>query len=547
MTRRDFLKTAAIAAGAAGAGALAPRAIAAGRRRPNIIFFLVDDYDKPETSVYGGKVLTPNLDRLARVGVTFHDAHMTSTVCTPSRYTCLTGRYAGSSCFPGYLEECPPRSQGLPAFNVGLEDDNMNVGQVLARHGYATGYVGKYHVGPDLDEEGCRRNGLHYIPKDAAFTDDLNRKLYENEKVYRRLVMERGFTWAKNIYWGNMLRQVRGHNPEWTVKAALEFIEANRDRPFYLHYCTTLLHGPNMEWYRSLDKPLVTGEGVIKEPLGVMPARESVKQRIRDVGLTEQEAGYLWMDDSLGVLLDKLEQLGIADDTIVLFIADHGSEMKGSLYKQRGTEVPCITRWPAGMKRNVRCHELIQNTDFVPTWFDVAGVRAPEGYGIDGVSLLPLFTRPDRPVRSHVYGEIGPSRSIRTRDWSYMALRYTKDQIEQARAGTRAGTKKLLGLSGGVSRGSRNLNSFRCDQLYHLSEDPGETTDLSARAEHAGRLREMKEALVAELRRFPNRPYGELVPGGNAAPAGSFDDVLAKLAGASGAGGARKRKKAGRK
>ncbi|MHC4250561.1 MAG: sulfatase family protein, partial [Planctomycetota bacterium] len=163
MTRRGFLKTAAIAAGAAGAGGLAPRAMAAGRRRPNIIFFLVDDYDKPETSVYGGKVLTPNLDRLARGGVTFHNAYMTSTVCTPSRYTCLTGRYAGSSHFPGYLEECPPRSQGLPAFNVGLEDDNMNVGQVLARHGYATGYVGKYHVGPDLDEEGCRRNGLHHI------------------------------------------------------------------------------------------------------------------------------------------------------------------------------------------------------------------------------------------------------------------------------------------------------------------------------------------------------------------------------------------------
>ena len=75
--------------------------------KPNIIFFLVDDYDKPETSVYGGNVLTPNLDRLAREGMVFHNAYMTSTVCTPSRYTCLTGRYAGSSYSSAYLSEFP--------------------------------------------------------------------------------------------------------------------------------------------------------------------------------------------------------------------------------------------------------------------------------------------------------------------------------------------------------------------------------------------------------------------------------------------------------
>ncbi len=73
--------------------------------KPNIIFFLVDDYDKPETSVCGGKVLTPNLERLAREGMTFHNVHMTGTVCTPSRYTCLTGRYAGSSYSPKYYAE----------------------------------------------------------------------------------------------------------------------------------------------------------------------------------------------------------------------------------------------------------------------------------------------------------------------------------------------------------------------------------------------------------------------------------------------------------
>ncbi|MDP6720221.1 MAG: sulfatase-like hydrolase/transferase, partial [Pirellulaceae bacterium] len=98
MTRREFLRFGIAGGAALIASPLLSAQSGPGRRgRPNIIVFLLDDYDKYETSVYGGKVLTPNLDRLAREGVTFHNAHVTSTVCTPSRYTFLTGRYASSS------------------------------------------------------------------------------------------------------------------------------------------------------------------------------------------------------------------------------------------------------------------------------------------------------------------------------------------------------------------------------------------------------------------------------------------------------------------
>ena len=109
--------------------------------RPNIIVFMVDDYDKYETSVYGGKVLTPNLDRLAKEGITFENAHVTSTVCTPSRYTFLTGRYAGSAYSAGFLELFPKGQQSLPAFNVQLEPDNQNVAAVLAKTGYALSLI----------------------------------------------------------------------------------------------------------------------------------------------------------------------------------------------------------------------------------------------------------------------------------------------------------------------------------------------------------------------------------------------------------------------
>jgi len=147
--------------------------LASADQPPNIIFFLVDDYDKPETSVYGGNVLTPNLDRMAREGMTFDNAHVTSTVCTASRYTCLTGRYAGASYSPFYLNECPLGMQGHPAFNVELESDNMNIGQVLKDHGYATGFVGKYHVGPHIDAANAAQFDWKYIPKNAEYSEEV--------------------------------------------------------------------------------------------------------------------------------------------------------------------------------------------------------------------------------------------------------------------------------------------------------------------------------------------------------------------------------------
>ncbi|MBK1876510.1 sulfatase family protein [Pelagicoccus mobilis] len=526
MNLRSFIKM----VGATVLAALAfggQAAIAKNTQKPNIIFFLVDDYDKPETSVYGGNVLTPNLDRLANEGVTFHNAYMTSTVCTPSRYTCLTGRYAGSSYSSAYLSEFPKGTQGLPAFNVALEKDHMNVGRVLSENGYATGFIGKYHAGgeenhsPELREE----YGLHAIPKNASWSEEINRKQFENEKIHREMLKEQGFTWAKNIYWGNMKAPFKGHNPEWTVSAALEFIEEHKDGPFYLHYGTTLLHGPNSEWHRSLSKPLVTNEGILKEPIGLMD-RDSVMERITEAGLTSNEAGYLWMDDSLGLVLDKLDELGIADNTIVLFVADHGSNRKGSLYRQRGTEVPCIMRWPNGMPQGVQSDSLIQNTDFVPTWFDVAGAKVPDGYKMDGVSLTPIFENPQADVRDYVYAEMGASRAVRTKEWSYMALRFTKDQVEEMRQNERSIERTLTGLSGGISRGRGNPESMSYDQLYSIASNPEETNNLASNPEFSGKLEEMKQLLVQELKRFPDRPFGEFIPGGNAIPAGSYDDIL---------------------
>ena len=501
-------------------------------KRPNIIVFLVDDYDKPETSPYGGEVLTPNLDRLAKEGMICHNAHVTSTVCTPSRYTFLTGRYASSSHSNTFLDECPEGTQALPAFNVGLESDRMNVGRVLADAGYATGFVGKYHVhDADHSKEGSLFGDLD-VPKNARYSDQLNKKKFKLEKLQRELIKKNGFTWAKNIYWGNLKQPFKGHNPDWTAKAALEFMEEHKDQPFYLHCCSTLLHGPNGEWFKSMmEKELATGEGFLKKPLNLID-RKSVWERIQKAGLTESEVGYLWMDDSLGLILDKLDELGIAENTIVVFVSDHGSARKGSLIKTRGTEIPCLIRWPKVIKPGSVSRGLLQNTDFVPTWFELAKTKIPEGYHIDGKSLAPMFKDPTVSIRKYIYGEQGAARAIKTEAFEYICIRYTDEQITGAlsKRADRA-YKTLLGLSSGISRARYfHPDIFSADQLYDLSKDPNSQKNVAYDSVYAEQLKKMKAILTQTVKELGPRPYGDFVSGEGTSDAEASQKVLDQLA-----------------
>lgn len=491
-------------------------AIYAENKRPNIIFFIVDDYDKFDCSVYTGpKGLTPSMSRLAENGITFDNLHMTSTVCTPSRYTCLTGRYPGNSYSEQYLKECPKGTQGLPAFNLSLEKDNMNVAKVLSDNGYVTGLVGKYHVGSS-----------HSLgpAKNVAFSEKVNSQQYQAEKEARKLVKESGFNWAKNVYWGNTKAPFKEHNPEWTLSAAKEFLDENKDKPFFLYYGTTLSHGTPKGWDNALDKPLVTDEGILKKPLGIMD-RDSVRPRVAALGLDPKEkGGILWMDDSLGLLMDHVEKLGIADNTLICFVADHGSKGKASLHST-GTGAPCIMSWPAGMKKNVRSNELVQSTDFVATWFDLAGAKLPKEYLIDGISFKSLFLNPNQAIRDYVYCENGPARAIKNKEWNFVTLRYTKEQYDAFKKAP----KKLnffSGLSGGIGRTFMKPEAIAYDQLYNLNNDPKEMKNLASSPEYSSKVKEMRTLLTEKLKTFPERPYGELIPGPNTLAKGEFDDLL---------------------
>jgi hypothetical protein len=345
---------------------------------------------------------------------------------------------------------------------------------------------------------------------------------------------KKGFSWARHIYWGNLQKPFNHHNPEWTIEAALEFIEENRDRPFYLHYCTTLTHGPDKSWRASMDHPRVSGEGMLDKLPNVMTDRHVLLKRLEEKGLdpAEGHAGYTWVDDSVGAILRKLDELGIADNTLLVFTSDHGSNMKGSLYNVDGTNVPWIMRWPAAITAEAECDELVQNIDLAPTFFDLAGANVPDGYIMDGRSLRPLFggSKP-RQWRDHLYFEMGSARAVCTRDWKYIVVRYPKerlDQIKKARPDMLPKLMAYIGRMGIGTRGAQNPGFFDYDQLYNVRHDAKEQRNLAANPKYRDRLTKMRDMLKKDLESF-GRPFGEFAPGGNAAPPGLIDEQVERV------------------
>lgn len=361
---------------------------------------LIDDQNMDEIATYGGKVYTPNMDRLAAEGMRFDMAFVSSTVCTPSRYSFLTGRYAGSSYGNIYKKQVGEKGQGFPGFNVALENDKMNVAHVLSKAGYVTGYTGKYHLTsardqPEMfeDDNGVVKGSEKNAFKNLAPSDEASQAFAQKEAWSRNYLKHMGFDWAKNVYEGNIDKPYAAHNPEWTTSAALEFLDENHDVPFFLQCCPTLLHGPDNQWVKSYDHPDYTGAGEIKAYPSVMKKRQELREKLMELGYDPKSGawGCAWIDAMLGEILNKLEELNIADNTLVIFAPDHGSDDKASLYSIDGAHIPMLMRWPLGIPAGVECDALIQNIDLAPTYFELSGASIPLGYHVDGRSLVPLF------------------------------------------------------------------------------------------------------------------------------------------------------------
>ncbi|MEM9296767.1 MAG: sulfatase-like hydrolase/transferase [Bacteroidota bacterium] len=499
------------------------------KTQPNIIFIITDDQSWDSLGFMGGKVYTPRIDRMAKEGMYLTDFNVTSTVCSPSRYTFLTGRYAGRCEGEKFLKEHPPGDQ-TQVENIGeLELNRWNLAKVLQKNGYKTGFVGKSHLvrhdilgkfenrSSDLEE-------LQFYPPNADPRDpEINSKLQKNHEFWCNEIQKYGFDYADGIYAAN-LRELYNealnvHNIEWTVSKAFQFLEKYQNEPFFLYFSTTLHHGPSPwedEYGLGADIRM-TGEGFVEEGFDVMPSRKSVIERTVKAGFKKEASYALWLDDGVGAIIDKVKQLGLEKDTLIVFVPDHGSYRHGkTTLHEYGMRVPMLLQWEGKIKEGSKYDQILANIDFAPTILDLCSIEMPTDYLVDGYSFKNVLFGSQDPLRDALFCELGHSRGVKTKKWKYIAIRYPErlqEQIDQGKTfkGFKGEDLELPYLTRNAHLGYHaalvNPNYFVKDQLYNLVNDIEENNNVFK--QNPETAEQMKKFLSVELSKFKGRPFGE--------------------------------------
>ena len=464
--------------------------------RPNILVIYADDLGYGDVQCYNperGKIPTPHIDRLASRGMRFTDAHSSSGVCSPSRYTLLTGRYHWRT----RLQSGIVGLWGAPL----IAADRLTIGSLARQHGYRTACIGKWHLGWNWP---IPQNSRSYFvtgrKKDVTATDQ-HRAAWQD-------------TFSKPIAGGPIARgfdQYFGTDvPNWppycfiendhTVGIPSEFLPA---RLFQNHQAST--QGPALaNWTLEPILPalgdrvadFIKREAKTPEPFLVyMPLTSphtplSVNDEWKGKSGLGMYADFVMETDAVvGRVLETLEKSDAAGNTLVIFTSDNGCapyigakelEKNGHYpsgplrgYKsdvwEGGHRVPFIVHWSGVVKSGTVCDQLIHQADLMATFAAVLNAKLPAGAGEDSFNLLPLLQGEDRPVREHAV-----SCSMR------------------GLPGLRHGTWKLIPGrgSGGWTKGSDQQPV----QLYDLAQDIGETKNLAA--EHPQVVRAMAKRIT---------------------------------------------------
>jgi arylsulfatase A-like enzyme len=490
------------------------------RSRPNIVFFILDDMHRhmfnclPEGK---GKNLTPTIDRLAAEGMLMLGQHVVSPVCTPSRYNCLTGKYASRAL--GHQAESS--QQTVVTWNTHIRPNDTTLATLLKKEGYATGFVGKNHV--------VQVPGWKKVAWDAdPVAPDVKKHLKENANHLQSALKTVGFDFADRLYHnnpdGNGSQHLAVHNLDWITEGALTFIDKNRDTPFFLYFASTIPHGPTAKARSWHADPRITADGILEKPPHVLPDRDSLPQRLKQAGVkTPGRENLLWLDDAVGAVVARLEKHGLDQNTVIFFFNDHGQAAKGTVY-QGGVSNPSIIWRKGGFPGGSSSNALISNVDFAPTILDLAGVTNLNTT-FDGKSFASVLEGQSQSIHKTLYFELGYARGIRKGPWKYLALRYPPSakntSLEKRRKSLDRVNKNLrrrgrpiitedptrpfshVSLIPGGGDAERSSTGqypayYDVDQLYNLSEDPTEQTHLAHKQAYASILKDMKQ----ELRRY---------------------------------------------
>ncbi|NNJ70986.1 MAG: arylsulfatase [Kiritimatiellales bacterium] len=394
-------------------------------QKPNVIYILADDLGYGDLSCYGQTHFqTPNIDALATQGMKFTQHYSGSTVCAPSRCVLLTGLHSGHAPIRGNGAVEPEGQGPMPA-------DTFTVAHLFKNAGYATGLFGKWGLGaPGTGSEpldmgfdrfygyNCQRQAHHYYP--YFLSDDRGRE----------------------IQWGNFGLEQGEYAPDKIQDQTLEFIEANKDQPFFIYYALVQPHAEMfapeeyMEKYRGKFLPESSYEGTDGGPnfrkyaYGSQPEAHAAFAAMVDV-----------MDDDIGDLVAKLEELGIADNTLIMFTSDNGPHQEGGhdpayfnstgsgrgfkrdLY-EGGVHVPMIAWWPGKVPAGVETDHLSAFWDILPTMAELTGQPVPAN--TDGVSFLPtLLAEKGQADHDYLYWEFHEKKGrVALRQGNWKAVRY---------------------------------------------------------------------------------------------------------------------------
>jgi len=367
-SRREFLAQAAFAAAAAplaGSGGCASVHSHQAARRPNVVLIVTDDQGYGDFHCHGNdSIHTTNLDRLHDESIRFTQCYV-SPVCSPTRSSLMTGRYNYRT---GIVDTFQGRSMMYP--------DEVTIAEALSRHGYHTAIFGKWHLGDNYPMR----------PIDQGFQEAL---------VHKGGGLCQPSEPANNSYFDPILQhngvseKRTGYCSDIFGSAAIEFIRQHAADPFFVYLAFNAPHAPLL-------------------------VNDAYSDPYRAMGLDENTAKTYGMitnlDENVGQLLDTLRELGLAENTLVVFLTDNGSAMaegkrrydaglrgaKGTVY-DGGIHVPCFMRWPGTLHRGREIDRVVAHIDLFPTLLEACRVPVPHGVRLDGRSLMPLLVSENTP------------------------------------------------------------------------------------------------------------------------------------------------------
>jgi len=398
-------------------------------KKPNIIYILADDLGYGDLSLTGQeKFSTPNIDKLAKDGMFFTQHYSGAAICSPSRSALMTGQHTGHTFIRGNKEVKPEGQKPL-------ESSIVTVAELLKSGGYVTGAFGKWGLGYPGSEGDPNHQGFD------EFYGYNCQKLAHNFYPYHLWRNQ-----AKEILEGNQGKQTETYAPERIHQEALSFLEKNKDNTFFMYYPSVFPHAE-----------LIAPEKYMEKFRGKLLPEKSFKgankgKKYKNGGYSPQKethaafaAMVYLLDKQVGEIRQKVEELGIAENTIIIFTSDNGPHKEGGAdpeyfnsngnlrgfkrdFYEGGIRVPMLAYWPKKIKANATSKHISAFWDFLPTVCEIAQVQKPQN--IDGISFLPALLGEKQKSHEYLYWEFpnrGGTQAVRLGDWKGIRLKMSNN------------------------------------------------------------------------------------------------------------------------